>query len=301
MTMKKQELEPAERNPVAIRRTVLTLILAMLVGGGVIWWKYNEHQKQTQVEVAKGRAERISRLTSNFAGVAQDGKVRNLLDLEGKVWVVAPIVPEHPAENTLVLEKMKQLADHYKGNPKVHLVCMSVTDPNKHGYEELAGIAESAGADINQWWFLAADEQKTIGYLKDHLKMDAVRERKGENESRDLGRWDIRSQLRVVDQSRRTLGKHEQFDFDFANARKVEAEKEIAKNPKISEEFLVKSYLNMPEDWHTRMYKIIDYALNENVEEGDNDPDYSSAVIVVLGILLFIVVMGMRLRKKSKA
>lgn len=297
--MKNLDLEPAERDPVAIRRTVIFLIITMVVGGCVIWWKYQQLQEHNREKEERGYAARISRLTSNFAGIAQDGKTRTLFDLEGKVWIVAPIVPEHPAENTIVLEKMKQLADRYKGNKNVHLVCMSVSDPTKHGYKELAILADSLGADIEQWWFLAAGEEKTLGYLKDHLKMDAVRERKGEDAER-LGRWDIQSQLRVVDQSRRTRGKHEHFDFDFANARVAEAKREIAANPELAKEKLAESYLKLPELWQERMLKVIDYTLNESAEETDNDPQYGRAVIVVLAIGVFIIVMGMRLRKRSK-
>lgn len=296
--MKNLDLEPADRDPVAIRRTVIFLILTMVVGGCVIWWKYQQLQERNHEKEEQGYAARISRLTSNFAAIAQDGKMRSLFDLEGKIWIVAPIVPGHPAENTLVLEKMKMLAERYKGNKNVHLVCMSVADPTKHGYKELAAIAEAQGADIEQWWFLAAGEDKTLGYLKDHLKMDAVRERKGEDAAQ-LGRWDIQSQLRVVDQSRRPRGKHEHFDFDFANARKEEATREIAANPKLAKEPLAQDYLKLPELWEERMLKVIDYTLNEPAEEADNDPNYGTAVIVVGGIVVFIVIMGIRLRKRA--
>jgi cytochrome oxidase Cu insertion factor (SCO1/SenC/PrrC family) len=293
------QLEPAERDPKAIRRTVLCLIALMIVGGVIIWYKYMEQQERDKEEVVAGRSPRISRLTKNFAGVCQDGESRGLDDLEGKVWVVAPIVPNHPEENKIQLAKMQDLAEHYKDREDFHLVCISVADPNEHGYDELAKIADSVNADINQWWFMAAEQKAVIGFLKDHLKMAHIKERSGEDAEK-FGVHDIPAQLRVVDQSRRVRGEHQQFDFDFAAFKTEQTKKEIAENPALLEDpktqVAAELYLNMDEIWTKRMYTVIDYTFDET--EGDKDPNYINAIIVVAAIVGFIVIMGVRLRAR---
>ena len=301
--MNASELEPSERDPKAIRRTVIILFILMFVGGTAIWWKYTQQQARDQEEVVEGRSPRISRLTKNFAGICQDGESRGLDDLEGKVWVVAPIVPNHPEENRIQLAKMKDLAEHYKGRKDFHLVCLSVADPKEHGYEELAKIAEEVGADIDQWWFMAAGEKKMIGFLKDHLKMAHIKERSGA-EAEKLGKLDIAAQLRVVDQSRRVRGEYQHFDFDFAQFKTEETKKALEKDPglldrlKSDEREVAEFYLNMDAEWTKRMYKVIDYTFTET--EPDSDPDYITAIVVVVGILGFVILQGLRLRKRSK-
>lgn len=299
------KLEPAERDPKAIRRTVISLVLMMLVGGIVIWVKYNEQQERDREDQIDGRSPRISRLTRNFAGVCQDGTLRGLHDLEGKVWVVAPIVPNHPEENKIQLQKMQELAEKFGDRDDFHLVCLSVADPSEHGYEALAKVADSVGADINKWWFMAAERESVIGFLKDHLKMAHIKERQGD-EAEQFGIHDIPAQLRVVDQSRRVRGEFQQFDFDFARYKTEETQKAVAANPELMNadadpevvdvrEF----YLNMDQRWTERMHKVINYTFNE--KEEDKDPDYYTAIIVTAGILGIIGLQVVRLRRRAKA
>lgn len=302
--MNASELAPADRNPKAIRLTVIMLFLLIVVGGTTILYKYQQQQARDREEIVEGRAPRIGRLTKNFAGVCQDGDSRGLHDLEGKVWVVAPIVPHHPEENKIQLAKMQELAERYKDNDNFHLVCISVADPTEHGYEELAEIAKDVGADIDQWWFMAAEEKSVIGYLKTHLKMAHIKERSGEEAER-LGKHDIAAQLRVVDQSRRVRGEYQHFDFDVAQAKMEETKKALADDPtlrsRLSENELevANFYLNMDEEWTKRMHKVIDYTFNET--EPDSDPDYITAIMVVLCIVAFIVIMVIRIRRRKNA
>lgn len=304
--MNASHLEPADRDSKAIARTVFFLFSLMLVGGVAIWYKYQKQQEKDRVEVVEGRSPRIGRLTKNFAGVCQDGESRGLNDLEGKVWAVSSIVPGFPEENKIQLAKMQELAERYKGNENFHLVCLSVADPTDEsqnaGHAKLNEIATEVGADINQWWFMAAEEEKVIGFLKDHLKMAHIKERSGE-EAAKLGKHDIAAQIRIVDQSRRVRGEHQQFDFDFARYKMEEAKRDLAANPKITDteegKVVAEFYLNMDEEWTKRMHKVIDYTFNET--EQDSDPDYITALMVTFGIVGFIVIQVVRIRRRKNA
>lgn len=291
MARKQIDLEPAERDPRAIRRTVWVLLILIIGGGSLIFWKYQQSEKEKVAEVLAGRAPRIGRLTSNFEAIAQDGERRNLFQLEGKVWVVAPVVPSQPDENEVVLNVMKELADRYRGNEDFHLVCLSVEDPEKVGYEQLAEMADEVGAEVDQWWFLTAGQEKMRGYIKDVLKLGLVENKEG-------GGLDVDAKIRVVDQSRRLRGDYEQFDFDFAREKERETREEIRKQPDLADEPMADFYLNMGERWRERLFKVIDYTLVE--KEGDEDPNYFMALLVVLGIVLFIVIQGIRLRRSSR-
>ena len=46
--MNASELEPADRDPKVIRRTVIILFILMFVGGTAIWWKYTQQQARDQ-------------------------------------------------------------------------------------------------------------------------------------------------------------------------------------------------------------------------------------------------------------
>ncbi|SHJ77967.1 Cytochrome oxidase Cu insertion factor, SCO1/SenC/PrrC family [Rubritalea squalenifaciens DSM 18772] len=293
--MKATELEPAERDPKAIRRTVIILIILMIGGGSLIWWKYQQSEKEKMVEVEKGRSPIIGRLTSNFKAIAQDGKARDLFQLEGKLWVVAPIVASQPEENEVVFREMKRLADHYKDEERFHLVCLSVEDPNKVGYEKLAEVADKVGADIDRWWFLAADQKEIRGYMKDNLKIGLVTEHKGDDIQK-YGKLDVPAKLRIVDQSRRLRGKVEHYDFDIAKNIELRTRDEIAKDPELAKRPESAVYLNMTQEFQKRMVKVIDYTLEE--KESDKDPDYKTALLVVIAIVLFIIIQGIRLRKR---
>ncbi|WP_018970322.1 hypothetical protein [Rubritalea marina] len=298
------QLEPADRDPKAIRRTVITLILTMIIGGVVIWVKYNAQQERDREEQVEGRSPRINRLNRNFAGVCQDGNVRGLHDLEGKVWVVAPIVPNQPHENAIQLQKMQELSKTFGERDDFHLVCISVADPQEFGYEALATLAKEQNADINKWWFMAAERDSAIGFLKDHLKMAHINERKGE-EAEKLGVYDVPAMLRVVDQSRRVRGEHQQFDFDFAHYKTEETQQAIKDNPALMADDVDPEvadvrdfYLHMDARWTERMHKVINYSFNET--ETDSDPDYITAIVVTLAILGAIFIQILRLRRKAK-
>ena len=304
--MNASHLEPADRDPKAIRRTVFFLVSLILVGGFAILYKYQKQQESDRLEVIEGRSPRIGRLTKNFAGVCQDGESRGLNDLEGKVWAVSAIVPNFPEENKIQLAKMQELAERYKGRDDFHLVCLSVADPTDKsqnaGHERLKEIADEVGADIDQWWFMAAEEEKVIGFLKDHLKMAHIKERSGE-EAVKRGKHDIAAQIRIIDQSRRVRGEHQQFDFDLARNRMEQEKRYLAENPHKLENADVKDaakfYLNMDEEWTKRMHKVIDYTFTET--EQDSDPDYITALMVTFGVVGFIVVQVVRIRRRKNA
>jgi len=296
--MKAIDLEPADRDPKAIWWTAIVLSLIMLVGGVLIVGAYLRKTANDRVEEEAGREGVLFRLTSNFNAVGQDGEVRNLFELEGKVWVVAPIAPSQPAENAEVLAYMSELASIYKDNKDFHLVCLSVEDPEVVGHEELAVLAESQGANIDQWWFLTAGSDKMKGYLKDNLKLSIVLEREG-GLAEELGKIDVPCMIRLVDRNRQLRGNLNDYDFDAARNIEERARKEIEEKPELAELPEAKISLGMREALKERMFKVISYTLTEEDQEGDKDPNYFMAVLVVLSIVLFIVIQGIRLRRRS--
>lgn len=134
--------------------------------------------------------------------------------------------------------------------------------------------------------------------------MAHINERSGED-AEMFGKHDIPAHLRIVDQSRRVRGLHEQFDFDLALARQTEVRERLKIQPDLLDDKTSQEgqwlnlYHDMDEIWTKRMYKVIDYTFDETDE--DEDPDYITAIIVALSILGFIIVMGVRLRKNRSS
>ena len=78
------DLEPAERDPVKLRKTAFILAAVMLVGGVLVMMDY---LRTIRAQEQTGRPAFEGRLNKNFAAVGHDKKLVTIGELEGKVWV----------------------------------------------------------------------------------------------------------------------------------------------------------------------------------------------------------------------
>ena len=150
----------------------------------------------------------------------QAGETVKLSDLRGKVWVVAQffaICPHCAVRNGA---ELRRIYDQFKDSPDFQMVCISV-DPERDDTERLAEYAEALGADVKNWWFLNAGEEKfTHEYLKNTLKFMDVRERIDPQDIEANGKFQHDMGLMAVDRDFNVIGK-----WSFTAAKTEEGKK----------------------------------------------------------------------------
>ena len=186
-----EPLIPAERDPVKLRRTALTLVTLMIVsavGIYIAYMKLAERQAANETPSFKGRIEK------NFKLWKQDGSEGSLAEMEGQVYVIAPVLFSKPDgwKNTRGVQE--RLAKRYADRKDFHILCLTV-DPEGEPPEKLAVYAKELGAELPQWWLGATREESVHKFLKNTLKMETIPHKKD-------GEWDYDGTLVVIDRDR---------------------------------------------------------------------------------------------------
>ena len=282
-----QKLELAERDPVAIRRTVIILILLMLLGGFFIVFKYREKMGEEVSEVVKGRpAMTLGIIKTNFQVEGPEGKIYKdgFTLLEGKVSLMTLISPEVERESAILIDILAQATDRYdeKGEDRFQVVCISA-DPyaslSADGLKEFC--LKHGGKD--DWVYLTSKSEEFSKYVNKDLKLGDVTQvdiKTGERILPDI--------TRIVDYHMNLRGRHDDFYF----AARSDAQDESGKP-------------NLLSEWQKYMYKNVDYILyeesaDEEFSEKNNSNRYHFPLIVFSGFILFILIMGYRLKRQRK-
>ena len=146
-------------------------------------------------------------IEKDLVATNQAGEQVKLSDLRGKVWIVAEffaICPHCAVRNGA---ELRSIYDEFKDHPDFHMVCISV-DPETDDVEKLRDYAKALGADVSDWWFLNAGEEKaTHEYLEKTLKFLAVRERTDAAQIEAGGKFDHDMGLIAVDRDFKAIGK----------------------------------------------------------------------------------------------
>jgi cytochrome oxidase Cu insertion factor (SCO1/SenC/PrrC family) len=223
-----EPLIPAERDPVKLRRTALTLICFMAVsaiGVYLAYMKLAERQAADETPSFKGRIEK------NFKVWRQDETEGDLAEMEGEVYVIAPVLFGEPERWQHTREVLKRLSERYADRSDFHIVCLTI-DPEGEPPAKLKGYAEELGAKLPQWWLAATREESVHKFLKNVLKMETIPHKKD-------GKWIYDGTLVVVDRDRHIrkgtvrTDKRARMDapFDFEAAAKWDKEQPTPGDP----------------------------------------------------------------------
>jgi len=280
-----QNFQPVERDPVAIRRTVIILILLMLVGGFFIVYKYKEKMGDEVAEVAKGRpAKTLGIIKTNFQVEGPEGKIyeEGFTLLENKVSLMTLISPEIERESVVLVNIMKQASERYADEERFQVVCISADPYDSLSADELKAFCLKHGGGEN-WIYLTSKSDEFSKYINKDLKLGDVTQTKLHSGERILP--DI---TRIVDYHMNLRGRHDDFYFAARSDAQVESGKE-----------------NLVSEWQNYMYKNIDYILKEESADKEfsvknNSNRYHFPLIVFSGFILFILIMGYRLKRQRK-
>lgn len=216
------ELEPVERDPAQLRKTGLSLLAIMLVGGVMISAAYLVKRKS---DLAEDRPAIRGRLTKNLALVNDRKEAVSLGDLEGKVWLATQVCLSQREEMERSVAAMQWLEQELGERDDLRFVCFAI-DPERDGPEALAGFRAELGVG-SRWWFVGAGEEPIRGYLSKEMKLGDVR-------VDEKGAVVFDSMVLLVD---RHLHLRPAYDFNRAWAVEDAARRLIEEEPERIEEF----------------------------------------------------------------
>jgi cytochrome oxidase Cu insertion factor (SCO1/SenC/PrrC family) len=301
-----QPYQPSERDPKAIRLTVIILFLLMLVGGFFIVFKYKEKMGDEIVEIEKGRsAMSVGNVRKNFQTVSIDNTVYDFTILEGKVTLMTVISTYLPEESERIVAEMKKAEERFSGNDDLQFVCISADPISEVPLEKLKDFATQLGIVKSNWYVLASDAESFGGYVKNGLKLGMVSRIDKETDKRALPDF-----LRIVDPSLKIRGEIDDFKFLFYHAIEAKTQLEIEADPGLLENENVKEsldrYQNVVSIKREKMYKYINYIFNheevdvEALKLANRSNRYHIPLIILSGFVLFILIMGYRLKRQRK-
>ncbi len=275
--------EPAERDPVAIRNTVIILILVMLIGGFFIVYKYKEKMGEEYEEVLKGRpAMTLGDIDKNFQVEGPGGKFykEGFTFLENKVSLVTVVSKDSERESAVLVDVLRNAAERYAEEEKFQVVCISGDAYSSFSADELKAFCVERGGG-EDWLYLTSNSDAFAKYLNRELKLGDVKRVDPETKKRVLP--DI---TRIVDYHLNLRGKQDDFYF----VARYDAEKESGRP-------------NLHSEWQKYMYTNIDYILNhesaiEDFSKKNNSNRYHIPLIIFSGFVLFILIMGYRLKRQ---
>lgn len=159
-------------------------------------------------------------IEKDLSATNQAGDKVKLSDLRGKVWVVAEFFAVCPHCAVRNGTELRAIYDEFKEHPDFHVVCISV-DPKEDDVEKLNDYSTALGADVKNWWFLnAGDEKETHEYLEKTLKFFGIRENTDPAVIEASGRFKHDMGIMLVDRNFTVIGK-----WPLADARSEEGRK----------------------------------------------------------------------------
>jgi len=280
-----QPLEPVERNPIAIRNTVLILIALMLLGGFFIVYKYKQKMGAELEEAMKGRPSMtLGNIRTNFKVEGPEGQIYHdgFTFLENKVSLMTTISPETKRESVILIDILSQAAERYKEDDRFQIVCISADPTGKLSADALKSFSVENGGGEN-WLYITSKSEHFSKYVNKDLKLGDITQVK-----KDTDILILPDVTRIVDYHMNLRGRHDDFYFVARKDAEVDSGK-----------------TNLVSEWQGYMYKNLDYILTDEAadtdfSESNNSNRYDFPLVVFGGFVAFILIMGYRLKKKRK-
>lgn len=195
MPVDNKPLQPAVRDPKALRRTAITLVVIMLLGGVMVHLAYRKWSKNHQQDTEPAR---ISRIVPGreLDVLKQDGSRGRLPDGNGKVWVVVAVSSAAPETSAISTGVMKRLAEHYAANDDVVFATL-VIDPGAPEQLEALLKAESdkLAAKLPKWWVVSTEPQTLHKFIKNEFKPSLY-------PHEENGKWVYDTSIVLIDRNR---------------------------------------------------------------------------------------------------
>jgi len=191
--MAENDMTPVIPDPKKLRRTAFALVVVMVVGGVLILKAYEKRAQESSEDNRPSFLTQIS-APKDLIYMRQDGEIKELIALKGKVLVLQSLAKSQPDET--VTGAMKALSEKFAEREDVVLVTLML-DPGKSDElgGQLKGLAEELGAELPHW-IVASNERPTLHkFIKNEFKANMLPYEEG-------GEWHYDRSLVLIDKNR---------------------------------------------------------------------------------------------------
>ena len=215
-------MEPAERDPAALRRTALWLVAFMVLGGLAILYAYNKFNQRV---VDSDRPSMESKITDDARLVTADGLERDIQDLKGEVSLLLALTKDGSERSEPTLQALKKVMAAFpteSGRRPKLVVFVLDGDEEKPG--EMADVLSEYGKEPEVWRVAAGEDGKVSvrAFLKNRIRHGIYPNMKDGDLSYD-------SKLVLLDQHMQMRGiPNSNEGWDFARVAKMEEDFRIA-------------------------------------------------------------------------
>ncbi len=188
------DLEPAVRDPKKLRRTAWTLVAIMLLGGWLILRAYDTWAVKQSLDDRPALIHRIQK-ERDLRMMRQDGKLADLFELRGKVFVINAFSLRDPQAAQRSMAVMKRLSEKNRDRQDFRMVSLVIDlMPAESLAATLAETATTRGFELPQWW-LGSNEPATLHkFIKNELKATVY-----PNDSN--GKWNYDPSIVLIDRN----------------------------------------------------------------------------------------------------
>jgi len=188
------DLEPAVRDPKKLRRTAWTLVAIMLLGGWLILRAYDTWAVKQSLDDRPALIHRIQK-ERDLRMMRQDGKLADLFELRGKVFVINAFSLRDPQAAQRSMAVMKRLSEKNRDRQDFRMVSLVIDPmPAESLAATLAETATTRGFELPQWW-LGSNEPATLHkFIKNELKATVY-----PNDSN--GKWNYDPSIVLIDRN----------------------------------------------------------------------------------------------------
>lgn len=165
----------------------------MIVGGVVILKAYEKRTKDASMDDRPSFVTKISE-RKDLVYMQQDGEVKDLLSLRGKVLVVQSLPSTEIDPLTTAI--MQRLKETYRDDENFALVTLMLDSGEENAVKnQLAGLATQLGAELPKWT-VATNERPTLHkFIKNEFKANRL-----PHEAE--GKWEYDRSLVLIDKNR---------------------------------------------------------------------------------------------------
>ena len=280
------DLEPVTPDPKKNYRTALILLLVMIVGGFVILRAYEKRAQEGEKDDRPSFVTQISE-TKDLTYLRQDGAVKPLMDLKGKVILVQ--VTPMSAPDPVTTGVMRRFSEKYADNEEVVLLTLVLDPGDAEGLkDQLAAFSKELGAGLPKW-VVGSNEKETLHkFVKNEFKAGML-------PHEEDGEWVYDHSLFLIDKNRHVRkavvpqkrgGASFVVGFDFEQAMKWD-----------SEGIKTGTELNNTEQMEVLLDDTLGLLLEEDIsKKKQSNQGVVIAVIVGLGFLAMLIFIQIRSR-----
>lgn len=284
------ELEPVTPDPKKNYLTALILLVVMIVGGIVILKAYEKRAQEGETDDRPSFVTQISE-TKDLTYLQQDGQLKELMDLKGKVILVQVTPQSAPDPTTSAI--MRRFSEKYADEEDFVMLSLMLDPGDAEGLKlELEEFSKKLGAELPQW-IVASNERSTLHkFVKNEFKANMLPHEKN-------GKWIYDHSLVLIDKNRHVRkavvpqkrgGAPFVVGFDFEQAKEWD-EKGIKTGTDLSNVAQLEVLLN----------STLGILLTENLKKKEQGSKAAVvAVTVGFGFLVLLILARMRARHLNK-